>query len=251
MPVLQLPGSTNHLEVALLGTAKGAQQVIVTGWDGKPIPVTVTKDAFCVVLSLQAIATLQTFKVVSKNSAGCTSPAATATITYNKSIKIVNVLFKIKGTSLKPPEKGSLAALTDGKADGVVTLSAPTSGEYCGKDSYNYLLFDLGSVRTVDQLDIRYPKHPPASDYVSCWILLGSSQANPSAPSGSSYPGWTKLYESSSEKDASPLSVDIFDTKTRHLAIVLFEDNDMAGATEYFELTEIEAWGLPVEPTCK
>ena len=250
MPVLQLPGSTNHLKVALRGTAKGAQKVTVTGWD-KPQTVVVTKDAFCAVLTLQAVATPQTFKVVSLDSAGCKSPAATATITYNKSIKIVNVLYKIQGTSKQPPVKGTLAALTDGKADGVVTLSAPTSQQYCGKTDYNYLWFDLGSVRTVDEVDIRYPKHPPTADYISCWMLLGSSQANPVPPTAAIPPGWTKLYDISSEKGRSPVAVDIFDTKTRHLAIVLLEDDDMAGVTEYFELTEIEAWGLPVEPTCK
>jgi len=250
-PVLQLPGSTNHLKVALRGTAKGAQTVTITGPGGKPQTAAVAKDAFCVVLSLQAIAAPQTFKVVSKDSAGCPSPAATATISYNKSIKIVNVLRKINGTSLQASIKGSLAALTDGKVDGVVTVSAPTSRDFCGKADFNYLWFDLGSVRTVDEVDIRYPKHPPVADYISCWMLLGSTQASPAPPSAASYPGWTKLYDSSAETAASPVSVDIFDTKTRHLAIVLLEDNDMSGMTEYFELTEIEAWGLPVEPTCK
>lgn len=250
-PELQLPGSTNHLKVALKGTAKNAVEVTVTGPGGKPQKATVNQDSFCVMLTLQAVSSAQSFSVVSRDKAGCVSPAATAAITYNKSFKMVNVLRNVKGTSLTAPVKGSLAALTDGQMSGVVTISAPTSQDFCGTSDYNYLWFDLGAVRVVDEVDIRYPKNPPTADYVSCWMLLGSTQASPAAPSAASHPGWTKLYSGQDEKATSPLVVDIFDTKVRHLALILLEDNDMAStAGEYFELTEIEAWGLPVEPKC-
>ncbi len=249
-PELQLPSTTNHKKVALKGTAKGAAKVTVTGPDGKPQTAAVTKDSFCVMLSLEAVTTPQKFTVVSRDAAGCASPEATATITYNKSFKMVNVLRNIKGQSLKAPVKGSLAALTDGQMGGVVTMGAPTSTSFCGTSDYNYLWFDLGAVRVVDEVDIRYPKNPPTADYLSCWILLGSTQASPAAPTAASYPGWTKLYSSQDEKAASPVVVDIFDTKVRHLALILLEDNDLISQGEFFELTEIEAWGLPVEPKC-
>ena len=95
-----------------------------------------------------------------------------------------------------------------------------------------------------------FPTPVPSTDYLSCWLLLGSTKASPAPPTGSATGDWTKLYSSNKETATATVSVDIFDTKVRHLAVVMFEDGDIQGNPEYVKLVEIEGWGLPSEPTC-
>ena len=245
------PTSTLHSKVALRGTTKGAAKVIIAGGATSPLTATVSGNSFCVEVPLTESSGAQTLYVVAVDKKGCNSSPAIAQVTY-KPGSTLNLLVKKPASFKEAPTKGSAAYLTDGKVDDVVRFSAPTTMWYCDNKAYSYLWFDMGEVHTINKLIIKYPQKSTLKYHLMCWRVLSSQKANPKAPSGDKFmPEWTSVYAKGNQKDDAPQITFSSPIQSRHLAIVLYEDGEFYGNPEFFDFTEIEAWGVPRPPSCK
>jgi hypothetical protein len=244
-PPVVLPYSkTTVLErVVVRGSAPGATELAVSGSGGSQT-VKVVADLFCVELQLKKNAQ-NGFELRARDAAGCESPPVFVGI-VQAAAGPVNLLLGLPAKSSGPPDSGSLAMLTDGQTTAAVKFSffdSEVSSSTC--DNHETIWFDLGATRTIDQLAVRYPQKSGFKYFLTCWEILVSNAASPAAPDPK-HPDWTSIAMQQSGA-ASQLSVPIPGTQARHLALVMYEDGG-TGLWENFELTEMEAWGVPAPP---
>lgn len=245
------PSSTLHTKIALRGTAKGATKVIIAGGATSPLTVKVSKDAFCVEVPLAESSGVQTLYLAAVDKKGCSSKPTIAQVTY-KPGSMLNLLVKKPASYKEPPVSGAAAFLTDGKVDNFARFSAPTTMWYCDNKAYSYLWFDMGEVHTINKLIVKYPKTSSFKYHLMCWRVLASQKSTPKPPQGDKYGSeWTSVYAKGNQKSEPPQITFAKPIKARHLALVLYEDGEFYGNPEYFDFTEIEAWGVPRAPSCK
>ena len=245
------PTSTLHKKVALRGEVTGATKVVIAGGATSPLSVKVSKNSFCAEVPLAEGSNPQTLYVVAVDNKGCSSTPAIAQVTY-KPGSTLNLLVKKPASFKDAPTSGVAAYLTDGKVDKFVRFSAPTTMWYCDNKAYSYIWFDMGEVHTINKLSIKYPQQSNFKYHLMCWRVLASQKSTPKAPRGDTFkPDWTSVYAKGNQK-ADPPQIQ-FDSpiKARHLALILYEDGEFYGNPEYFDFTEIEAWGVPRPPSCK
>ncbi len=245
------PTSTLHKKVALRGTAKGAAKVGIVGGYISPLTVPVKKNAFCSEIPLSDTSTAQTLYLVAIDKKGCQSKPTIAQVTY-KPGSTLNLLIKKPASYKETPINGRASWLTDGLVDNMVRFSAPTTMWYCDNKAYSYLWFDMGEVHTVNKVIIKYPKKSNSKYHLMCWRILSSQKASPQPPRGDKFmPDWTSVYAKGNQKADQPKIEFSSPIKSRHLAIILYEDGEFYGNPEFFDFTEIEAWGVPRPPSCK
>ena len=245
------PEKTMHKKVALSGTADKAVGVAVVGGTKSPLTVPVKAGAFCVEVGLNQLSMVQTLYVVALDSNGCSSKPTVAQVTFSPVARL-NLMYNKPVAYKDAPSSGYASYLTDGKVNRTVRFTAPTSPWiYCEPKYHNFLWFDLKDLQTIDKLMVKYPQKS-SKYHVMCWRVLISKLVSPKNPSGKDYgPDWVQVYAKGNEKSASPEISFSSPVQARHVALILYEDGEYYGNPEYFDFTEIEAWGQPRPPSCK
>jgi hypothetical protein len=250
-PVLApYPPVTPHSRVPLKGSAPGAVRVRCSGAGTSPITVPVRNNGFCVLQPLRDIPSPQIFTLVALDAANCPSRPVTATVTRGTIVGPVNLLAGLLGVASSNSAtkySGKLANLTDGNRDSKVlfTLSDTTSG--C--DNFTFVTFDLKFDQILDRVVVRYPRN--SRRYLACYSLATSTVAKPRMPVDINHADWQEVQHARSYIPGDlTIMVPAGKNKARHVALLMFENGESNPWTEYFDITEIEAVGMPAPPAC-
>jgi hypothetical protein len=251
--LLSYPVTTAQVTVPIRGQAPGATEVRISG-GATPQTGGVVGGAFCVEVSLTP-KTLNGLEVVARDAAGCTSSATHADIT-NSEPGPINLFFGKPVISNYTPSSGTLGMLTDGQLTASVKLSFWDPDPWPGvcNDKLAAVHVDIGATEAIDQVVAKYPVKSGFKSFATCWELWVSTKSDPDSPSNQSdtwKADWTMVKQNLTQT-AGDLTIFLFGTKARHVALLLFED-DATSMTETFELTEVEAWAqqpAPPPDTC-
>lgn len=239
--VTSYPQTTSFPKAAVKGIAPGAVKVQVTG-AAAPQSAPVAGGIFCIEVSL--FPGINHLQLVSVDGKGCSSSPVFIDIQLAAEGP-VNIAHGLLASTKRQPDAGLVSYLSDGQLSTVARFSFWDTTSAC--DEREHIWYDLGSLRSIDQVNVRYPKKGNFKSYMVCWDLLISGQVSPADPDPK-HPDWTLVQGSTSDTYAD-VTIKLGGTQARHVALLMYEDASTS-YQETFELAEVEVWGSGLATTC-
>lgn len=263
-----IPASTCEMEVGITGTAKPGATVIASGGastSGVSTDAHPATGAFCLPVRLSP-GQANLLEVRMLHPDGGLSEAVSVTVTQQQcgggpddvtppgpQEEPRNVALGAPAKSKDKPEKGSLAALTDGDV-GTVTefesndFSMNASCWATGNPYNGWVIISLDRLVEVDRIVVHWRDMAGGSSafYGKRYSVLTSSMSDPGDPSLEQDGRWitTRAYD---DGDGGIDPIDLSQSKplVQHVALYLQLDGDCWALDETFAIAEIEVWEAP------
>lgn len=242
------PNPTNNALQAFRGTAPGATLITAKSSAGEASPQSVDSlGNFCIETRLIEDAP-NTVTFIALDSNGCPGDKKVVSINHVKladdagvSSAPANVALQQPITSDNAIDQSDLQTINDGDDSSWTEISFWDFDITSTCDKFSWVRIDLGKIYTVSAAKIRWDSSA-TGQYATCYTVLLSASASPSAPDPTST-DWTVAFQTQSATNGEQ-NIAITPKSARFAALLLYENAQTdLDLQESFYLAEFEVWG--------